>query len=201
MTSRRYLTHKLHPIEQNPNSERGDTETYPDHAVRAGCPRLRADHCQRRPGETLEEIRRIQHRRGVGHACRELQFPAESRGDELRPVDGAHRGRQYQCLCQCASGLTRPALPLKIAEWSKDTQKVEIDKETAIPFLKDSFDFCNQAVAAMTPARMDTVVGPPARNLTGFEWLWAYFTHTAHHRRHAEVYLRVKGIKPPDYQV
>jgi uncharacterized damage-inducible protein DinB len=102
--------------------------------------------------------------------------------------------------CANASGLTKPALPPKIAEWSKDTQKVEIDKDTAIPFLKDSFEFCNQAVAAMTPSRMDTVVGPPARNLTGFEWLWGYFTHTAHHRGQAEVYLRVKGIKPPDYK-
>ena len=37
------------------------------------------------------------------------------------------------------------------------------------------------------------------RKMTGFEWLWAYFTHTAHHRGQAEVYLRVKGIKPPDY--
>ena len=102
--------------------------------------------------------------------------------------------------CTNASGMTKPALPPKIAEWSKDTKKVEVDKETAMPFLKDSFDFCNQAVASMTPNRMDTVVGPANRNLTGFEWLWAYFTHTAHHRGQAEVYLRVKGIKPPDYR-
>jgi uncharacterized damage-inducible protein DinB len=27
----------------------------------------------------------------------------------------------------------------------------------------------------------------------------AYFTHTAHHRAQAEVYLRVKGIQPPNY--
>jgi uncharacterized damage-inducible protein DinB len=47
---------------------------------------------------------------------------------------------------------------------------------------------------------MDTVVGPAARNMTGFEWLWAYFTHTAHHRGQAEVYLRLRGIKPPDYR-
>jgi uncharacterized damage-inducible protein DinB len=26
------------------------------------------------------------------------------------------------------------------------------------------------------------------------------FTHTAHTRGQAEVYLRVKGIKPPDYR-
>ena len=101
--------------------------------------------------------------------------------------------------CANASGMTRPALPPKIAEWAKNTEKVEVDKETALPFLRDSFDFCNKAVAAMTPDRMDKVVGPPARNLTGFEWVGAYFTHTAHHRGQAEVYLRVKGIKPPEY--
>lgn len=101
--------------------------------------------------------------------------------------------------CANASGMTRPALPTKIAEWAKDTQKVDVDRDTAMAFMTDSFDFCNKAVASMTPERMDTVVGPPARNLTGFEWLWAYFTHTAHHRGQAEVYLRVKGIKPPDY--
>jgi len=102
--------------------------------------------------------------------------------------------------CANASGLPRPALPPKIEEWSKDTEKVDVDKATAVAFLKDSFEFCNKAVESMTPERFDSVVGPPARNLTGFEWLWAYFTHTAHHRGQAEVYMRVKGIKPPDYK-
>jgi uncharacterized damage-inducible protein DinB len=112
----------------------------------------------------------------------------------------AHVGAANLNACTNASGMTKPALPAKIAEWSKDTKKVELEKETAVQFLKDSFDFCNQAVASMTPSRMDTVVGPANRNLTGFEWLWGYFTHTAHHRGQAEVYLRVKGIKPPDYR-
>ena len=48
-------------------------------------------------------------------------------------------------------------------------------------------------------SRMDSVVGNPKKNLTGFEWLWSYFTHSAHHRGQAEVYLRLKGIKPPVY--
>jgi len=102
--------------------------------------------------------------------------------------------------CSIASGLTKPALPPKIADWAKDMQKVDVDKVTAIQFLKDSFAFCDHAVAAMNMERLDSVVGPPARNQTGFEWLWAYFTHTAHHRGQAEVYLRAKGIKPPGYQ-
>lgn len=103
--------------------------------------------------------------------------------------------------CANASGLPRPELPAKIAEWAKATgTKPEIARETAVPFLKDTFEFCDKAIAAMTPEKLDTVQGPAARNLTGFEWLWGYFTHTAHHRGQAEVYLRVKGIKPPDYR-
>ncbi len=133
-------------------------------------------------------------------------MPAESYNFRPNPEEMsfgqlmAHIAGINEYACAMASGLPRPALPPKIVEWSKDTEKIDVSKETAMPFLKDSFEFCNKAVAAMTPERMDTVVGPAARNLTGFEWLFAYFTHTAHHRAQAEVYLRVKGIKPPDYQ-
>lgn len=102
--------------------------------------------------------------------------------------------------CAVASGMPRLAYPPKIMEWSKDAQKVDVARETAVPFLKESFEFCDKAVASMTSEKLDAVVGPPARNLTGFEWLFSYFTHTAHHRAQAEVYLRVKGIKPPDYK-
>lgn len=102
--------------------------------------------------------------------------------------------------CSNASGLQRPALPPNLAEWAKATDKVDVDKSAAMQFLRDSFAFCDKAVASMTPERMGKVVVPAARNLTGFEWLWAYFTHTAHHRGQAEVYLRVKGIKPPEYR-
>jgi uncharacterized damage-inducible protein DinB len=114
----------------------------------------------------------------------------------------AHIAMADRSACANASGLTAPELPAKIAEWGKApaNAKPDIAKDTAVPFLKDTFAFCDKAIAAMTPERLDTVVGPPARNLTGFEWLWAYFTHTAHHRGQAEVYLRVKGIKPPDYR-
>ena len=133
-------------------------------------------------------------------------MPAESYNFRPNPEEMsfgqlmAHIAGINEYACAIASGLPRPTLPPKIVEWSKDTEKVDVSKETAMPFLKESFEFCNKAVAAMTPARLDTVVGPAARNLTGFEWLFAYFTHTAHHRAQAEVYLRVKGIKPPDYQ-
>ena len=100
--------------------------------------------------------------------------------------------------CGLASGLTAPATPPALSAALKD-EKVNVEKDAAIKFLGDTFDFCNQAVASMTPEKMDAVVGRGTRKMTGFEWLWSYFTHTAHHRGQAEVYLRVKGIKPPDY--
>jgi uncharacterized damage-inducible protein DinB len=133
-------------------------------------------------------------------------MPAESYGFRPSPAEMsfgqlmAHIAIANEGACAAASGLKRPELPPKLVAWSKDSEKVEVSKEAAVPFLQESFDFCNQAVAAITPERLDTVVGPAARNLTGFEWLFGYFTHTAHHRAQAEVYLRVKGIKPPDYQ-
>lgn len=111
----------------------------------------------------------------------------------------AHIAGVNQNACANASGLDRPALTGKIGEWAKDTLKVSVDRDTAIGFLESSFAFCDRAVAAMTAERFDNVVGPANRKLTGFEWLWGYFTHTAHHRGQAEVYLRVKGIKPPEY--
>lgn len=99
--------------------------------------------------------------------------------------------------CATASGMARPAFPPKLAAALKD-EKINVDKDASVKFLADTFDFCNQAVASMTPEKMDAMVGG-SRKMTGFEWLWAYFTHTAHHRGQAEVYLRIKGIKPPDY--
>jgi hypothetical protein len=99
--------------------------------------------------------------------------------------------------CANASGVKRPAIPDKISQ--AVGEKTNADKDSVIQFLSDSFDFCNQAVASMTPEKLDAVVGPENRKMTAFEWLWAYFTHTAHHRGQLEVYLRLKGIKPPDY--
>lgn len=125
---------------------------------------------------------------GFRPAPEELSF-----GQLILQIAGANLGA-----CANASGMPRPAVPPNVAQEVKDEKK-DVDKDSAIAFLSSTFDFCNQAVASMTPEKLEAVVGPANRKMTGFEWLWAYFTHTAHHRGQAEVYLRVKGIKPPDY--
>jgi hypothetical protein len=111
----------------------------------------------------------------------------------LIQVAGANLGA-----CANASGTKRPTVPQLIMDGASG--KAELDKETVVQFLNDSFVFCNQAIATMTSEKLDAQAGPENRRMTGFEWLWAYFTHTAHHRGQLEVYLRLKGIKPPDYE-
>ena len=111
----------------------------------------------------------------------------------LLQVGGANMGA-----CAYASGAKRPAVPQLISDGAGG--KANVDKETTLQFLNESFAFCNEAIASISPDKLDAQAGPDSRKMTGFEWLWAYFTHTAHHRGQLEVYLRLKGIKPPDYE-
>ncbi len=97
-----------------------------------------------------------------------------------------------------AAGVKPPAIPEKSAAGRKDP--AAIDKATAIQFLTDSFDFCANTLQQADPEKLRALSGPEGRQMTGQERVWSYFTHTAHHRGQAEVYLRVKNIKPPAYR-
>src|SRR3954453_14325254 len=46
--------------------------------------------------------------------------------------------------CANASGMPRLAIPEKIAQGVKDEKK-DVDKDLAVQFLTDTFQFCNQA--------------------------------------------------------
>ncbi|HLM97728.1 MAG TPA: DinB family protein [Bryobacteraceae bacterium] len=52
---------------------------------------------------------------------------------------------------------------------------------------------------SVTDARMNSIHSTPDGNLNGRELLLALCVHMAHHRGQAEIYLRIKGIKPPGY--
>lgn len=131
-------------------------------------------------------------------------MPAESYNFRPNPEEMtfgqlmAHIGVANALTCGLPTGMKPPAMPEKIAAQRKDP-KPDVDKDTAVQYLTEVFAYCGQSVAAVTPEQLDKTFGTAPRQMTGFEWLWSYFTHTAHHRGQAEVYLRVKGIKPPEY--
>ncbi len=75
-----------------------------------------------------------------------------------------------------------------------------MDKATATKMLAQSFDFCVATVGGMKTGDLNKMMGPEGKQSSVRELLLGGFTHTAHHRAQLEVYLRLKGIKPPDYQ-
>lgn len=72
-------------------------------------------------------------------------------------------------------------------------------KASAVKNLGTAYDFCISGLQKMNDADLMKTVGSSPHQITAFEAFWGGFTHTAHHRGQAEVYLRLKGIKPPTY--
>jgi uncharacterized damage-inducible protein DinB len=107
-----------------------------------------------------------------------------------------HIAAQNSDSCASATGTQAPpSIP------SSSATPPATDKQTAIKLLTISFDKCAKEIDAMPPGQWNKEVykfrGQP---VLASEALWYTFTHTAHHRGQAEVYLRVKNIKPPAWR-
>lgn len=83
-------------------------------------------------------------------------------------------------------------------EEPKDPKTVK--KETIVKDLGDSFDYCSKLFGNLTEADLAKVHGTADRHFEAREVMLGLMIHMAHHRGQAEVYLRLKGIKPPDYK-
>ncbi len=109
-----------------------------------------------------------------------------------------HIAAQNSDSCASATGTQAPPAIKSVLERRVTP---ETDKQTAIKLLTISFDKCAKELDAMPPEQWNKEVykfqGQPV--LAG-EALWYTFTHTAHHRGQAEVYLRLKNIKPPAWR-
>ena len=72
-------------------------------------------------------------------------------------------------------------------------------KGAAVKNLNTAYDFCLDGLKKLSDAGLLKMVGK-APQWSVFERFWGGFTHTAHHRGQAEVYLRLRGITPPQYK-
>lgn len=77
------------------------------------------------------------------------------------------------------------------------------DKATATKLLEQSFDYVIRVLPGITQEQLKRNWHIPSwkgrPDPDGRAMILNMFVHTAHHRAQCEVYLRVKGIKPPDY--
>ncbi len=74
------------------------------------------------------------------------------------------------------------------------------DKADVIAFIKMSFDEAITKVSKLTPEQIAKTYKGEGGAGTGMEFLLGMMDHTTHHRASAEMYLRAKGIAPPEYQ-
>ena len=77
------------------------------------------------------------------------------------------------------------------------------DKASALKLLEQSFDYVLQVLPNVTHEQLKRTFHVPSWKARpdpdGRAMILNMFVHTAHHRAQCEVYLRAKGIKPPDY--
>jgi uncharacterized damage-inducible protein DinB len=75
------------------------------------------------------------------------------------------------------------------------------EKKAVVKYLSDSFSYCSGIIPKLSAAQLDAVHDSPDGRLPGREVLLAMYVHVAHHRGQAEIYLRDKGIRPPQYSI
>jgi uncharacterized damage-inducible protein DinB len=77
------------------------------------------------------------------------------------------------------------------------------DKQSVTKMLELSFDYAIALLPQITPEQLKRTWHIPSwkgrTDPDGRAMIVNMFVHTAHHRAQCEVYLRTKGIKPPDY--
>ena len=77
------------------------------------------------------------------------------------------------------------------------------DKQSVTRMLDQSFDYVIKVLPQITAEQLQRKWHIPSwqgrTDPEGRAMIMNMFVHTAHHRAQCEVYLRVKGIKPPDY--
>ena len=108
-------------------------------------------------------------------------------GEQMMHIAQANYG-----YCAYASDAKSPFVPL-----AKDAK---VDKAEAAKQLGASFDYCTGVFAKVADAQLDLAHGSGERKMSTRDLMWGVMIHMAHHRGQAEVYLRLKGIKPPDYK-
>jgi uncharacterized damage-inducible protein DinB len=92
-----------------------------------------------------------------------------------------------------ASGKPNPFQGKKLEEMSELKTKAALTKA-----VMDSYDFMLDAVKGLTDAQLGESVKMGQREMTKEVVLAKAFEHQTHHRGQCTIYIRMKGVKPPN---
>lgn len=125
-------------------------------------------------------------------------MPEESYG--FKPVaEEMSFGEQMMHLTQANFGYCAFIADAK-SPYEEPKDKKTKKKDAILKDLGDSFDYCSKVFDGLTEAQLDKMHGSGDRHFETREVMLGLMLHMAHHRGQSEVYLRLKGIKPPDYK-
>jgi uncharacterized damage-inducible protein DinB len=79
--------------------------------------------------------------------------------------------------------------------------KGDVTKATTVKYLAAVYDWAIGVVGQLTSADLTKTFGQGKQAATGLELLYQAMIHTAHTRGYGEMYLRIKGVVPPTYNV
>ncbi len=82
--------------------------------------------------------------------------------------------------------------------------KADTSKAATVKYLTELFDWSISVVGQLTEADMTKAFGTPGGKqapVPGLELLYQAMIHTAHTRGYGEMYLRMKNVTPPNYDV
>jgi uncharacterized damage-inducible protein DinB len=77
----------------------------------------------------------------------------------------------------------------------------DITKAATVRYLTAVYDWAIGVVGQLTSADLTRSFGQGKQAATGLELLYQAMIHTAHTRGYGEMYLRIKGVVPPTYDV
>ena len=87
-------------------------------------------------------------------------------------------------------------------------QGMNIEKETSFHtksevrrLVSESFDFAIAGIQNMDPGTLEEVVVRGPYEVSRLGWIQKAYEHAGHHRGQCAIYLRLKGITPPDYKL
>jgi uncharacterized damage-inducible protein DinB len=121
-------------------------------------------------------------------------MPAESYDFKLTPPQMSFGGQ----LTHLSQGLDFFLSPFA-GEKSSEAKPASSSKADVIAFVKTSFDKAIARVEAVKPGQLSATFKTEEGPRTGLDLLLGMLDHTTHHRASAEMYLRAKGITPPEY--
>jgi uncharacterized damage-inducible protein DinB len=75
-----------------------------------------------------------------------------------------------------------------------------LKKADVLLFVRDSFDRAIVRVGGLTHEQIMKTYKTGEGDQSGLDLLLGLLDHTTHHRASAEMYLRAKGITPPEYE-